>query len=569
MKKNFNINWINIKPYMVAKYWQEKFDWLLFLMPAVFPLYLLRFDLIGIPSNLVEVLIIICFLGQLFLNWKSFKHINRWIWLMFAVFLLAALIGTLIVPKELLLIDGSTVFESKKIALGILKGWIVLPVIYFLTLVARVKKPEQILFSLYAYIFSAFPLVIWAFWQYLSGDFITLDGRASGPFVNANYLAMYLAPAVTALWIIVVKNVINGLKLKEFLVGVILAVLFSITMLMTQSYGAMMAVMFSLIIFLIFALKIHKKFQRNEELGILKKIGYFLAVFAGIAIMSAVVLYAGTEKWKLFTEFKQRSSNSVRLQVYEVSKSLILENPILGLGLGQFPARYDLESPRILGKTPYELIMLHPHNTILSFWLNMGLAGVSLYLLLVFLVFREMFKISSVEQGMFKIIGFSMFLAMFLHGMVDSYFFKNDLALLFWLIIALIFLPEKIWFSGIVEEGQKLGRKLGFPTANFSISNSNKDLGELSFGVYAVSSKIDGKKVLGAMSYGPRPTVENTGIPTAEVHYLDYSGDLYGQVLKVEIEEFIRLIFKFKNLEELKANIDNDLKLIRERVKLN
>jgi O-antigen ligase len=552
----------------MVKFWQEKFDWLLFLLPVFFPLYLIKIDLAGVPFNLMEILLLLTLVGQIAFAGQSFLRIKKKLLVFAGLFALSGLIGTFIVPKELLLIDGSTVFEAQKIALGILKGWILLPLFYFLMLVARVKKTDQLIYSLYAYIASAFPLVIWAFWQYLSGDFITLDGRASGPFVNANYLAMYLAPAVTSLWILSVQSVISGLKIRKFLFVVILAMLYSITMLMTQSYGAMLAVIFSLLVFLFIALSKNKQYEKWEELDLLKKIGYFLGVFAFIAFISAALLYAGTEKWKLFTEFKERSSSSVRLQVYQVSKDLILENPWLGLGLGQFQAQYDLSAPRILGHEPYELIMLHPHNTFLSFWVNMGLFGAVFYLVLIILVFREVFTQRSYQLLMFKLIGFSMFLTILMHGMVDTYFFKNDLALMFWLIVAMVFLPSKLVLTGKVVDGQKLGRKIGFPTANLDLTQASPELEDLPFGVYAVSSVIGKKSYIGAMNYGPRPTVENSGAIFVEIHYLNFSGDLYGKSLVVEVEEFIRLIFKFKDLDELKANIDNDLKVIGERVKL-
>lgn len=271
---------------------------LLYLLPLIFPLYLVKFDLRGVPFNVLEAVILLLFGGQILiwlwnlaLGLRSdagfyMKHLwlrNRGFLGWSLVFLVISLIAVIIVPESQLQIDGVTVFESKKIALGILKGWIILPYLYFTMLWFNTREKKDLFTSLYAYIFSALPLVIWAYYQYITGDFITMDARASGPFVNANYLAMYLAPAVCALWVLIVRGIVLGFKLPKFLIGVFLAAVYSVALLMTQSYGAMLAVMFSLFLFFISALNLHKRFQKLEELDLLKKIAYFLGAFALIA----------------------------------------------------------------------------------------------------------------------------------------------------------------------------------------------------------------------------------------------------------------------------------------------
>jgi riboflavin kinase/FMN adenylyltransferase len=89
---------------------------------------------------------------------------------------------------------------------------------------------------------------------------------------------------------------------------------------------------------------------------------------------------------------------------------------------------------------------------------------------------------------------------------------------------------------------------------------------KLAFGVYAVIVEYKGKKYLGGLSYGLRPTVDNKSEVTFEVHLLDFTGNLYDENLKVIVLDHIRDIFKFKNLLELIANIENDLKEVRQKV---
>jgi hypothetical protein len=279
-----------------------------------------------------------------------------------------------------------------------------------------------------------------------------------------------------------------------------------------------------------------------------------------------VVLFAPTQKWKLFTEFQQRSSNSVRLQVYRISSQFLEESPWLGIGFGQFQPLYNLKAPEILSHAPYEWVMLHPHNTFLAVWLNLGVIGLTMFLGLLFYCFRKVLLNHSYEDKFFRLLGISMLLVMLFHGVFDTYLFKNDLAMLFWLVVALCVLPRNYVIKGKVVQGARMGQKLGFPTANLQLEQSNLPMEKLAFGVYAVIVEYKGKKYLGGLSYGLRPTVDNKSEVTFEVHLLDFTGNLYDENLKVIVLDHIRDIFKFKNLLELIANIENDLKEVRQKV---
>lgn len=114
--------------------------------------------------------------------------------------------------------------------------------------------------------------------------------------------------------------------------------------------------------------------------------------------------------------------------------------------------------------------------------------------------------------------------------------------------------------SGKVVEGQQLGQKLGFPTANLAVL-SEKLLPRK--GVYGVRVALAGEpEIKGVMNIGDRPTVGGNKL-TVEVHLLDWSGDLYGQQLTASIEEFLRPEQKFPSLEALKAQIAADCEFCR------
>jgi riboflavin kinase/FMN adenylyltransferase len=113
---------------------------------------------------------------------------------------------------------------------------------------------------------------------------------------------------------------------------------------------------------------------------------------------------------------------------------------------------------------------------------------------------------------------------------------------------------------GKVVRGQQLGRTIGFPTANLQLPDCKFIPRQGVYGVRVYQPEKD--SILGVMNIGNRPTV-NGVTQTIEVHLLDWSGDLYGQTLTVELEEFIRAEQKFESLEELKAQISADCEMAR------
>lgn len=115
------------------------------------------------------------------------------------------------------------------------------------------------------------------------------------------------------------------------------------------------------------------------------------------------------------------------------------------------------------------------------------------------------------------------------------------------------------WFvSGVVQHGDKRGRTLGYPTANVALSDC-----DLAHGIYAVRVALaDGRVRDGVASYGRRPTFDD-GVPLLEVNLFDFTGDLYGQTITVEIVAHIRGEARFDSAESLIARMDIDAEQAR------
>ena len=111
------------------------------------------------------------------------------------------------------------------------------------------------------------------------------------------------------------------------------------------------------------------------------------------------------------------------------------------------------------------------------------------------------------------------------------------------------------WFAvGEVIHGEKLGRTLGFPTANVRLDPSCR----LRHGIYAVRLAIEGVSYGGVASFGRRPTVTDTGAPLLETFVFDFDGDLYGKTVEVTFVGWIRGEEKFPSLDALVAEMNRD-----------
>ena len=111
--------------------------------------------------------------------------------------------------------------------------------------------------------------------------------------------------------------------------------------------------------------------------------------------------------------------------------------------------------------------------------------------------------------------------------------------------------------SGLVIEGDKRGRQIGFPTANISLGKLIRP----AFGVYAVLIEgIENKVLRGIANIGRRPTVNDRGV-LLEVNIFDFNEDIYGKKIFISLIDFIRDEKKFDGIENLKKQIVMDVKL--------
>ena len=118
----------------------------------------------------------------------------------------------------------------------------------------------------------------------------------------------------------------------------------------------------------------------------------------------------------------------------------------------------------------------------------------------------------------------------------------------------------------MVVYGKQLGRTLGIPTINQNIESKKLILKN---GIYATICTIDNEQYYGVTNVGIRPTVDENGHKNIETHIIDFHGDCYGKIIKIEFVSRIRDEMKFDSVDTLKAQIYNDIITTKEFFKNN
>ena len=119
------------------------------------------------------------------------------------------------------------------------------------------------------------------------------------------------------------------------------------------------------------------------------------------------------------------------------------------------------------------------------------------------------------------------------------------------------FLGYKYSITGQVIHGDKIGRTLGYPTANIEPAYPLKLIP--ANGIYAVNVKLKGESYNGVLSIGVRPTINNNNTRSIEVYIMAFEKDIYGEKISVELLSYLREEKKFGSIDELKQEIHNDI----------
>lgn len=369
---------------------------LLFVTIIAIPFYVVRFSVGPVPSTIVEVLIYLTFLSSLFSHLKGLRS-SKMVWFG-AFFVLAGLIATYFDP-------------DKPRALGIWKAYFFDGYLLFLILLAVREKKEIIATAL---ILSGLLAAVVSLGMFAFGA-KTIDHRLLDlDRLSPNYLAMFLTP------LLVLSFATLGQKLKlgkiyvfEAVAGLVMLV----AVILTQSRGALVAI--SGVAVLSFIIVIFKK-----RVSVIVRSIVIVAFI--ILIISVYYLFRPD-----FTRHdRTASSSNIRYYIWSTSLEIARQNPVFGIGLSNYQDYFsNLTKDRVNYPEFISPQALTAHNLYLHLYIVSGILGLLSFIALVV----------STKFWQFKNLALSVALiAILLYGLVDTPFFRNDLALVFWTIIALI-----------------------------------------------------------------------------------------------------------------------------------
>ena len=375
---------------------QKIINFIIYLIVFSLPLYLVGFKIAWIPVTVLELMIYALFIIWLFYFIKN-KKVRSLQKSNLSIPILLIFLGVTI----------STLFSSDiQVSAGIWKAWFLAPILFFIVIINTVKTKKQIKNIIIAFVLSGSFVALIALFYWFNEN-LTYDNRLQAFYNSPNYLAMFLSPVLFLSFYIYsfVKNkILKILLIADYLL--IITVIY-----LTYSYGAWLGLIGATIFVLIFS-KI--------------KLRYILLFFLIIILFFS--FQVSSYKFQGFLDFSYPSLES-RLIIWQSSWEIIKDHSLIGIGPGMFQKYYLDEQVNF---EPYpEWAVPQPHNIFLAFWLQTGLIGLIGFIWLIIIIFLNYKP---------KILSFILLYAIIyilIHGLVDTTYWKNDLSVIFWVIIAL------------------------------------------------------------------------------------------------------------------------------------
>lgn len=391
--------------------------WGLILIAAFLPAYLIRFQVFGVPGTVLEGMIIITLLIWLIKNRKNLKSFpirvgtifnfhwkSPWLWAII-LFLAAATISALISPHPLA-------------AWGIWKAYFIEPILFFVVLISTVKNRENLNKIIWGLVLGALPVALFAVIQKFTGWLIpnpfwqaAETRRVTSFFGYPNAVALYLAPLIPLIIYLLKEQRTKNKLIFQILLFLILCSSF-LAIIFAASTGALVALAATAAIFGLW----HKRTR------------WFMV---GLIVAAAILIPLSP----LHEPFRQEMlfggrSGVVRLNMWAETWKMLKERPLLGAGLAGYQTA--VQPFHILN---WAEIYLYPHNLFLNFWSETGLLGLIGFWWLIILFFAGATR-RVAPAPLVKCLAASM-LIILIHGLVDVPYFKNDLAVMFWILVGM------------------------------------------------------------------------------------------------------------------------------------
>jgi O-antigen ligase len=307
--------------------------------------------------------------------------------------------------------------------LGIIKSFLILPVLFAIAIKFLIQEGEISFQKICrSYFLASSFLALGGILYFLLGN-TTYDNRLAIFSSSPNHLAMFLSPGLLmGIWFLKKTKKINFFKLSTLILLLSLFVQI-VAIFLTKSLGSWIGLGFALF-FLFWPIK--KIITR-------RKIGFPLIVFFS-ALFFTFIAFSQILNQKIdYSPFSNQSSFDSRLVIYQVGIKIAANKWIWGIGPGNFQEIY-LDYQRWFPPYP-QWSVPHSHNLLLGFLLEAGILGFIGFCLLFWNFKKSLFKN---KDPLIIIVG-TLTVYFLIHGLVDFPLWKNDLAVIFWLVIILNF----------------------------------------------------------------------------------------------------------------------------------
>jgi len=381
----------------------------IYLVALSLPLYLVRFKIWWIPVTLLEIIIY-----GLFILWLVSKIQQNNFQLKKATFFYPIFLIFLGMTLATLFSD------DLRASAGIWKGWFIVPLLYLVVLASCLKTKEQIRNILFALTLSGTGVALIALFYWLNNE-LTYDGRLGAFYPSPNYLAFYLSPLLILSFYLYssFKN-----KISKILLLTANCLLF-IVIYLTYSYGAWLGIAAALIFLLICFRQLKIRAGRSG-------FSFYLVGFILLLVILSFLWQIPGQKFQGFLDFSYPSLKS-RLVIWQSAWEIIKDHPLIGIGPGMFQKYYLAYQVKF---PPYlEWTVPQPHNLFLAFWLQTGLIGLVGFIWLLIWFFKKNFARKAPK--ILPIVLMATMIYILIHGLIDTPYWKNDLSVIFWLLIAL------------------------------------------------------------------------------------------------------------------------------------
>jgi len=387
------------------------------------PLYIVRFKIFGFPTTLLEVFVIFSFFLFLFVKFqnRNFRFVELFPHTEFDLPIFILLVSAFI-----------SLFISSDFrgGLGIFKAYFLEPAIFYYIVVSLFVSEKDVLLLISALVLASIWLSLLAALQAITGRFSfapweLAQGRVVAVYNSANALGLFLGPVFSFLLSLVLlgrgkiienKNYILLFSTTCFLIAPIL--------ILTKSKGTLFALFGSILFIIYFFLSKRLDIKRFLLLGLIT-----------VSIIVTAFCFSFFRQFGDLTppisqdSYKGYDTLRIRFYLWEGTIGLILDHPFFGAGLDNFKELYS--GNYVLPQ--YREPLQYPHNFILTVLSELGVLGMVAFIFLFWRIFETLKRI-----GSWGISFTAVFLYLFIHGLVDVPYFKNDLSLQFFIFLAFI-----------------------------------------------------------------------------------------------------------------------------------